>query len=55
MKKSEFKKMMKKGNKAFKNYYIYEMIIILLLLIMVVGNVFFKNRELISNNITIIN
>lgn len=55
MKKSEFKKMMKKGNKAFKNYYIYEMIIILLLLIMVVGNVFFTNRELISNNITIIN
>lgn len=55
MKKSEFKKMMKKENKAFKNYYIYEMIIILLLLIMVVGNVFFTSRELIPNNITIFN
>lgn len=55
MKKSEFKKMMKKENKAFRNYYIYEMIIILFLLIMVVGNVFVTSRELISNNITIVN
>ena len=31
MEKNEFKKMMKKENKAFKNYYVYEMILILLL------------------------
>ena len=37
MEKNEFKKMMKKENKAFKNYYVYEIIIILLTMIMVVG------------------
>lgn len=55
MKKNEFKKMMKKENKAFKNYYVYEIIIILLVLIMVVGNFFATSRNLIPNNITIIN
>ena len=55
MKKSEFKKMMKKENKAFKNYYVYEIIIILLTMIMVVGNVFATSKNLILNNITIIN
>ena len=55
MKKSEFKKMMKKENKAFKNYYVYEIIIILLTMIMVVGNVFATSKNLIPNNITIIN
>ena len=30
MKKNEFKKMMKKEKKTFKNYYVYEMILILL-------------------------
>ena len=39
MKKNEFKKMMKKENKAFKNYYVYEMIIILLLAIIVILNI----------------
>ena len=55
MKKNEFKKMMKKENKAFKNYYVYEIIIILLALIMVVENFFATSRNLIPNNITIIN
>ena len=55
MKKSEFKKMMKKENKPFKNYYVYEIIIILLTMIMVVGNVFATSKNLIPNNITIIN
>ena len=50
MKKSEFKKMMKKENKAFKNYYVYEIIIILLTMIMVVGNVFATSKNLIPNN-----
>ena len=39
MKKNEFKKMMKKENKAFKNYYVYEMILILLLAIIVILNI----------------
>ena len=39
MEKNEFKKMMKKENKAFKNYYVYEMILILLLAIIVILNI----------------
>ena len=55
MKKSEFKKMMKKENKAFKNYYVYEMILILLLAIVVIPNIILTINNMIPFNITIIN
>lgn len=55
MKKSEFKKMMKKENKAFKNYYVYEMILILLLAIIVIPNILLTINNMIPFNITIIN
>lgn len=55
MKKSEFKKMMKKENKAFKNYYIYEMILILLLVIIVIPSIILTVNNMIPLNITIIN
>ena len=55
MKKNEFKKMMKKENKAFKNYYVYEMILILLLAIIVIPNIILTVNNMISLNITIIN
>ena len=55
MKKSEFKKMMKKENKAFKNYYVYEMILILLLAIIVIPNIILTINNMIPFNITIIN
>ena len=55
MKKNEFKKMMKKENKAFKNYYVYEMILILLLAIMVIPNIILTINNMIPFNITIIN
>ena len=55
MKKNEFKKMMKKENKAFKNYYIYEMILILLLAVIVIPNIILTINNMIPLNITIIN
>ena len=55
MKKSEFKKMMKKENKTFKNYYVYEMILILLLAIIVIPNIILTINNMIPFNITIIN
>ena len=55
MKKNEFKKMMKKENKAFKNYYVYEMIFILLLAIIVIPNIILTVNNMIPLNITIIN
>ena len=55
MEKNEFKKMMKKENKAFKNYYVYEMIIILLLAIIVIPNIILTINNMIPFNITIIN
>ena len=55
MKKSEFKKMMKKENKAFKNYYVYEMILILLLAIIVIPNIILTINNMIPFNITFIN
>ena len=55
MKKNEFKKMMKKENKTFKNYYVYEMILILLLAIIVIPNIILTVNNMIPLNITIIN
>ena len=55
MKKNEFKKMMKKENKAFKNYYVYEMILILLLAIIIIPNIILTINNMIPFNITIIN
>lgn len=55
MKKNEFKKMMKKENKAFKNYYVYEMILILLLAIIVIPNIILTVNNMIPLNMTIIN
>ena len=55
MKKNEFKKMMKKENKAFKNYYVYEMILILLLVVIVIPNIILTINNMIPLNITIIN
>ena len=55
MEKNEFKKMMKKENKAFKNYYIYEMILILLLAVIVIPNIILTINNMIPLNITIIN
>ena len=55
MKKNEFKKMMKKENKAFKNYYVYEMIFILLSAIIVIPNIILTINNMIPFNITIIN
>ena len=55
MKKNEFKKMMKKENKTFKNYYVYEMILILLLVIIVIPNIILTINNMIPFNITIIN
>ena len=55
MKKNEFKKMMKKENKAFKNYYVYEMILILLLAIIVIPNIILTINNMSPFNITIIN
>lgn len=55
MEKNEFKKMMKKENKAFKNYYVYEMILILLLAIIVIPNIILTINNMIPFNITIIN
>lgn len=47
--------MMKKENKAFKNYYVYEMILILLLAIIVIPNIILTINNMIPLNITIIN
>ena len=55
MKKNEFKKMMKKEKKTFKNYYVYEMILILLLVIIVIPNIILTINNMIPFNITIIN
>ena len=55
MEKNEFKKMMKKENKAYKNYYVYEMILILLLAIIVIPNIILTINNMIPFNITIIN
>ena len=53
--KNEFKKKMKKENKPFKNYYVYEMILILLLAIIVIPNIILTINNMIPFNITIIN
>lgn len=55
MKKSEFKKMMQKENKLFKNYYVYEMILILLLAMIVIPNIILTINNKIPLSITIIN
>ena len=53
--KNEFKKKMKKENKPFKNYYVYEMILILLLAIIVIPNIILTINNMLPFNITIIN
>lgn len=54
MKKSEFKKMMKKENKSFKSYYLCEMIIILLVVAMVTFNVLLMVNDRVPVNVMII-
>ena len=46
---------MKKENKAFKNYYVYEMILILLLSIIIIPNIILTINNMIPFNIAIIN
>ena len=55
MKKSEFKKMLKKENKAFKNFYLYGGIIIFLFLAIIITNVLLNLNELIPLNFFWIN
>lgn len=55
MKKSEFKKMMKKENKAFKNFYLFGGIITFLLIVVIILNVFFNFNEIIPLSAFIIN
>ena len=55
MKKSEFKKMMKKENKAFKDFYLYSGIITFLLIIVIVLNVLLNLNETIPLYAFIIN
>lgn len=55
MKKSEFKKMVKKENKALKKYYTYEMVLILLLVIVVIPNIILITKDMIPINIIFIN
>lgn len=55
MKKSEFKKMIKKENKALQKYYTYEMILILLLAIVVISNIILIIKNMIPMNLIFIN
>lgn len=55
MKKKEFKKLMKKENNEFKNYYVYERIVIILLVLLSVLNIILNFNEIIPLNIFIIN
>lgn len=55
MKKSEFKKIMKKENKAFKNFYLYSGIITFLLIIVIFLNVLLNLNEEIPLYAFIIN
>ena len=47
MKKKEFKKMMKKENKSFKDYYLYESIIIMFFVTMCVVNIILNDNNII--------
>ncbi len=55
MKKSEFTKMLKKENKAFKNFYLYGGTIIFLFLAIIIINVLLNLNELIPLNVFWIN
>ena len=55
MKKRDFKKMMRKENKAFKNYYIYEIFIIIIMAFIVIVHGFLCNNQLISPDMMLIN
>lgn len=55
MKKKEFKKMMKKENKSFKDYYLYESIIVVFFVIMCLVNIILNANDIISLNIFILN
>ena len=55
MKKSEFKKIMKKENKAFKNFYLYGGIVTFLLIIVIFLNVLLNLNETIPLYAFIIN
>lgn len=55
MKKKEFKKMMKKENKSFKDYYLYESIIIMFFVTMCVVNIILNANNIISFNVCIFN
>lgn len=55
MKKKKFKKLMKKENNEFKNYYVYERIVIILLVLLSVLNIILNFNEIIPLNIFIIN
>lgn len=55
MKKKDFKKMMKKENKSFKDYYLYESIIIIFFVIMCIVNIVLNANNVISLNVCILN
>lgn len=55
MKKKEFKKMMKKENKSFKYYYLYESIMIMFFVTMCVVNIILNANNIISLNVCILN
>lgn len=55
MKKKEFKKIMKKENKSFKDYYLYESIIIIFFVIMCVVNIILNANNISSLNTCILN
>ena len=55
MKKKEFKKMMKKENKSFKDYYLYESIIVIFFAIMCITNIILNANNIISLNVCILN
>ncbi len=55
MKKNEFKKIMKKENKAFKNFYLYGGFVTLLLVIVIILNVLLNFNEIIPLYAFIVN
>lgn len=55
MKKSEFKKILKKENKAFKNFYLYASVITFLLIIVIILNVLLNLNEIIPFHAFIVN
>lgn len=55
MKKKDFKKMMKKENTSFKDYYLYESIIIIFFVIMCIVNIVLNANNVISLNVCILN